>query len=90
MLNSIGARKATKFFNDYPGCACYCQIAHFHKELSEKLPYEQKAIARIIELRGKYYPYEKTASAMNRDGILTKQGKLWRKGSVFKIYKKAS
>lgn len=51
---------------------------------------EQKAIARIIELRGKGYTYEEIANALNRDGILTKQGKLWCKASVFKIYKKAA
>lgn len=51
---------------------------------------EQKAIARIIELRGKGYTYEAIAEALNRDGILTKQGKAWSKASVFKIYKKAA
>lgn len=51
---------------------------------------EQKAIARIIELRGKGYTYEEIANELNRDGILTKQGKTWSKASVFKIYKKAA
>lgn len=51
---------------------------------------EQKAIARIIELRGNWYTYEAIAEALNRDGILTKQGKAWSKASVYQIYKKAA
>lgn len=51
---------------------------------------EQKAIARIIELRGKGHTYEAIAEALNKDGILTKQGKTWSKASVYQIYKKAA
>lgn len=51
---------------------------------------EQKAIARIIELRGQGHTYEAIAGILNRDGILTKQGKLWCKASVFKLYRKVA
>lgn len=51
---------------------------------------EQKAIARIKEMRGRGCTYEAIAEALNKDGILTKQGKAWSKASVYKIYQKAA